>query len=210
MIVRKRVWEESYGGRKFLNFKVKDLGFYYLIRNNDNQIIMKTNRLGFVNKRDYHVVKLYENEFTHLKNKAIQNMCNIIFNLKKEYDDIFNKFKDILLKEVSVTIEKSDCARFNRYYNEINYNHNFTQKITIIEMILKNLFHMNSFSEFQKPNVRDNLHTKMTVISDDSINMKKLALNQEIFRLNDLYYKIKAYKEILEEIHNITYDDIMK
>ena len=210
MLVRKRVWEETYGGKKFLNFKVKDLGFYYLIKNNDNQIIMKTNRLGFINKRDYHIVKLYENEFTHLKNKAIQNMCNIIFNLKKEYDDIFNKFKDFILKEVNMTVEKSDCARFIRYYNEISYNHNFTQKTTIIEMILKNIFHMNSFSEFQKPNVRDNLHTKMTVISDDNINMKKLALNQEIFRLNDLYYKIQAYKEILEEIHSITYSDIMK
>lgn len=177
MLVRKRIFEETYGGRKIYNLKVNNLDFYYISKNSNDDVIIRLNDIGYITKFDYKVLKLYEKEFTNLKNKAIQNICELIFNFKERFDNIIQNHNilnknDNELLSLLLTGELHDNNR-----NRIS---NLTNDIEIIDFV-------NNYSDYSEE-----------------------KFQKSIFRLNYLNQRIKEYKKILENIHNITYDDIMK
>lgn len=178
MLVKERVFEESYSNKKIYNLKVnKDLDFYYISKNSNNDVIISLNKIGYVRKSDYKVLKLYEKEFINLRNKAIQNICEVIFNLKEKFDNIIQNH-NILNKNDNELLSLLLTGKLHN--NNREKISNFTNDNEIIDFI-------NNYSDYSQE-----------------------KFQKSIFRLNYLNQIIKEYKSILNEIHSITYSDIMK
>ena len=156
MLIKIRNFEESYGGRKIHNIKVRDLkSFYYISKNTNDDVIIMLNDIGYIRKKDYKVLKLYEKEFIQLKNKAIKNICeNICHNL--------DKFNNIVLN--NDIVNKNDNELLNLLLNgklHSNNRHdiiNFTDEVEIIKFIdnyndfstenyQKSIFRLNSINQ---------------------------------------------------------------
>lgn len=178
MLVKIQRWEEVYSGKNITNLKVKGLkdNFYY-IQKNKNGVTIILHKVGYVRKKDYRIIKLYNHEFKHLKEGAIKNINNTIDDLNKEFNSIVDNHKEIL-----------------------NENNN-----ELFNLLVSGHLHRNN-----RRNI-DSLTNNKVIIDfiKNYMDYTQEKYAKSIFQLYRIKQEIIIYKEILKNMHNIRYSDIM-
>lgn len=188
--------------------------FFYLNKNHDGVFIHNV-PIHSDNGIRYKILKLYENEFIKIKNFAINHICKLIYEYQKEYHDILLQYDDILFDDVKILI-KPNMSRYTLYeygyikntYIDKNLYH--IRKTNLYEMLLNGLISSNTDYVCKHENNFVKKNVEFKILNKDILNeIQSFVYNEKIYKLKYLKKMIKAYKNQLENIHNIKYSDIM-
>lgn len=141
--------------------------------------------------------------------KVIITLNHIGYDRKKDYQVLklyekeFINLKNQAIKNVCETI----CNLTDKF-NNIVLNNGIVNKNDneLLSLLLTGKLHSNNKKDII--NLTDDIEIIKFIDNYKDYSIEKFQ--KSIFRLNSINQKINMYKEILENIHNVRYSDIMK
>lgn len=226
MKIKKNIWEETYGGKKYFlvdvsNFTSK-FEFIKLIKreyinienNNDLELVINTTLPYKVTKDDWTILQITKKEYIELKKESIKKIMKKMMEVLEKISSFEEKYH-LLSNEILVKFS-FDILELKSYdYYIPKFNGGFYKKTTLLQLMKCGIINQNNYNSW-------NLYKKhycsrygqLDILDEkcnNFINNLSYRDSVEIFNKGiSLYSLYDAYHNDLKEIINLHWWDLPK